>query len=122
VNFFGQMIPVDHYSRFQAYLEVRHGRPINPMSPSRRGVIKDEALNRLCDFTRDSLFEYFSCTPVEEIDPLALVQLYHDYPAQASNLPCFVATRRKRTMTRSAPIANIGDTCDGSALEPISET
>ena len=96
VNFFGQMIPVDHYSHFQAYLEVRHGRPVNPMSPSRRGVIKDEALNRLCDFIRDSLFEYFSGTPVEEIDPLALMQFYHDYPAQASTLPCFVAARRKR--------------------------
>jgi hypothetical protein len=96
VNFYGQMIPVDHYSRFQAYLEVRQGRPVNPMSPSRRGVIKDEALNRLCDFIRDSLFEYFSGTPVEEIDPLALMQFYHDYPAQASTLPCFVAARRKR--------------------------
>lgn len=96
VNFFGQMIPVDHYSHFQAYLEIRQGRPVNPMSPSRRGVIKDEALNRLCDFIRDSLYEYFSRTPIEEIDPLALGQFYHDYPAQASNLPCFVAARRKR--------------------------
>jgi hypothetical protein len=58
VNFFGQMIPVGHYSHFQAYLEVRHGRPINPMSSSRRGAIKDEALNKLCDFIRDQvLFE-----------------------------------------------------------------
>jgi hypothetical protein len=40
VNFFGQMIPVDQYSHFQAYLEVRQGRPVNPMSPSRRGIIK----------------------------------------------------------------------------------
>ena len=96
VNFYGQMIPVDQYSRFQAYLEVRQGRPINPMSPSRRGIIKDEALNKLCDFIRDSLFEYFSRTPIEEIDPLALSQFYHDYPAQASKLPCFVAARRKR--------------------------
>jgi hypothetical protein len=96
VNFYGQMIPVDQYSRFQAYLEVRQGRPVNPMSPSRRGIIKDEALNKLCDFIRDSLFEYFSRTPIEEIDPLALMQFYHDYPAQASKLPCFVAARRKR--------------------------
>jgi hypothetical protein len=90
------MIQVDHYSRFQAYLEIRQGRPVNPMSPSRRGVIKDEALNNLCDFIRDSLFEYFTLTPVEEIDPLALMQFYHDYPVQASKLPCFVAARRKR--------------------------
>jgi hypothetical protein len=96
VNFYGQMIPVDHYSRFQAYLEIRQGRPVNPMSPSRLGVIKDEALNRLCDFVRDSLFDHFSRTPVGEIDPLALQQFYHDYPEQASKLPCFVAARRKR--------------------------
>ncbi len=96
VNFHGQMIPVDQYSRFQAYLEVRQGRPVNPLSPSRRGIIKDEALNKLCDFIRDSLFEYFSRTPIEEIDPLALGQFYRDYPAQASKLPCFVAARRKR--------------------------
>jgi hypothetical protein len=96
VNFFGQMIPVDQYSRFQSYLEVRQGRPVNPMSPSRRSVIKDEALNRLSDFIRDSLFEYFSRTPVEEIDPLALAQFYHNYPEHASKLPCFVAARRKR--------------------------
>jgi hypothetical protein len=96
VNFFGQMIPVDHYSHFQAYLEVRQGRPVNPMSPSRRGIIKDEVLGRLCDFIRDSLIEYFSRTPIEEIDPLALGQFYHDCPAQAAKLPCFVAARRKR--------------------------
>jgi hypothetical protein len=96
VNFYGQMIPIDQYSRFQAYLEVRQGRPVNPMSPSRRGIIKDESLTRLCDFIRDSLFEYFSRTPIEEIDPLALSQFYHDYPAQASKLPCFVAARLKR--------------------------
>ena len=96
VNFYGQLIPVDRYSRFQAYLEVRQGRPVNPMSPSRRGIIKDEALNSLCDFIRDSLFDYFSQTQIEEIDPLALGQFYHDYKAPASKLPCFVAARRKR--------------------------
>ena len=36
------------------------------------------------------------CGNVEDIDPLELVQFYHDYPAQASKLPCFVAARRKR--------------------------
>ena len=35
INFHGQTIPVDQYSRFQAYLEVRQRRPVNPMSPSR---------------------------------------------------------------------------------------
>jgi hypothetical protein len=82
-------------SRFQACLEVRQGRPVNPMSPSRRGVIKVEDLNRLCDFIRDSLIEYFSRIPNEEIDPLALGRFYHDYPAQASKLPGLVAVRRR---------------------------
>jgi hypothetical protein len=31
VAIFGQMITADHYGRFQAYLKVRQGRPVNPM-------------------------------------------------------------------------------------------
>jgi hypothetical protein len=113
----GKRKPDAPLSRFQAYLEVRQGRPVNPMSPSRRGVIKDEALNRLCDFIRDSLFEYFSRTPVEEIDPLALAQFYRDYLEQAATLPCFVAARRKRyesgdDETASGTSTWISKTCD----------
>lgn len=95
INWFGQMIEVLQHSHFNAYLEVRHGRPINPMAPSRRGVIKDQALQGLLNFIRDALAEYFTQSPASEINALALQGFYRDYPKQARNLPVFVAARRK---------------------------
>jgi hypothetical protein len=57
INWFGQMIEVSWQSHFNAYLEVRRGRPVNPMAPSRRGIVKDQALQALLDFIRDALAE-----------------------------------------------------------------
>jgi hypothetical protein len=51
------MIEVSWQSHFNAYLEVRRGRPVNPMAPSRRGIVKDQALQALLDFIRDALAE-----------------------------------------------------------------
>lgn len=62
INWFGQLIAVDQYSHFQVYLEVRGGRPVNPMSPSRRGVIKDETWKQLGDFICNLLLDYFTQT------------------------------------------------------------
>ena len=95
VNWFGQMIQVTQHSHFSAYLEVRRGRPVNPMAPSRRGVIHDQALEVLLDFIRDALAEYFTTTPASEINALALQGFYRDYPEQARQLPIFVAARRR---------------------------
>jgi len=94
INWFGQMIEVLRHSHFSAYLEVRRGRPVNPMAPSRRGVIKDQALQSLLDFIRDALAEYFTQTPASEINAFALQGFYRDYPEQARTLPIFVAARR----------------------------
>ncbi len=95
INWFGQMIQVNWHSHFSAYLEVRRGRPINPMAPSRRGVINDQALEDLLDFIREALMEHFTVTPASEINPLALQSFYRDYPDQARRLPLFVAARRQ---------------------------
>ncbi len=95
INWFGQMIEVSGHSHFNAYLEVRRGRPVNPMAPSRRGVVKDQALQSLLDFIRDALADYFASTPAGEINALALQGFYRDYPEQARSLPIFVAARRK---------------------------
>jgi hypothetical protein len=95
VNWFGQMIQVNWHSHFSAYLEVRRGRPVNPMAPSRRGVIHDQALEDLLDFVRDALAEYFTTTPASEINALVLKSFYRDYPEQARSLPIFVAARRQ---------------------------
>jgi hypothetical protein len=94
INWFGQLIAVDEYKHFQVYLEVRGGRPVNPMSPSRRGVIKDEAWKQFSDFILNSFLGYFTQTPAADINPLALQLFYRDYPGPAAALPCFVAARR----------------------------
>ncbi len=95
INWFGQMIQVSWHSHFSAYIEVRRGRPVNPMAPSRRGVIQDQALEALLDFIRDVLAEYFTTTSASEINPVALQAFYRDYPEQARKLPIFVAARRQ---------------------------
>ena len=94
INWFGQLIKVPRHSHFNAYLEVRRGRPVNPMAPSRRGVIKDQALQSLLDFIRDALVGYFTKTPASEIDTVALQGFYCDYPEPARTLPIFVAAQR----------------------------
>src|SRR5262245_7890939 len=95
INWYGQMIEVHRHSYFSAYLEVQCGRPVDPMAPSRRGIIKDQALQALLDFIRDTLTDYFTRTPANEINPLALQGFYRDYPEQARTLPIFVAARCK---------------------------
>lgn len=95
INWFGQMIEESWQSHFNAYLEVRRGRPVNPMAPSRRGIIKDQALQDLLDFIRDALAEYFAKTTASWINALALQGFYSDYPEQVRTLPVFVAARRK---------------------------
>lgn len=95
INWFGQMIEVPQRSHFIAYLEVRRGRPVNPMAPSRRGIIKDQALQDLLNFIRAALAGYFTQTSISGINALALQGFYGDYPEQARNLPVFVAARRK---------------------------
>ncbi len=93
INWYGQMIAVAHSGYFKAYLEVRRGRPVNPMAPSRRGIINDQELQNLLDSIRDSLTEYFTQKQASELNPEALQCFYRVYPDQARNLPVFVAAR-----------------------------
>jgi hypothetical protein len=93
INWYGQMIAVAHSNYFKAYLEVRRGRPVNPMAPSRRGIINDQQLQTLLDFIRDSLMEYFTRKPASELNPEALQCFYRVYPDRARTLPVFVAAR-----------------------------
>ncbi len=94
INWYGQMIMFPLGGHFKAYLEVRSGRPVNPMSPSRRGVIKDQALQDLLDFIREALAEYFTKAVPASINALALQRFYDDYRERAQTLPIFVAARR----------------------------
>ncbi len=93
INWYGQMIAVAHSSYFKAYLEVRRGRPVNPMAPSRRGIINDQELQNLLDFIRDALTEYFTLKPANDLNPEALQCFYRVYPDRARTLPVFVAAR-----------------------------
>ncbi|MCI0393257.1 MAG: hypothetical protein MOB07_31395 [Acidobacteria bacterium] len=95
------MIEVPLHGHFTAYLEVRRGRHVNPMSPSRRGVIKYQALQDLLDFIRDALAEYFAKATPGWINAPALQGFYCDYPERARTLPVFVAavSRMSREIT-----------------------
>lgn len=58
VNWYGQVIGVDFYSCFKFHLDVQAGRPVNPLSPTRRGLIKDEAQRMLVGFVKDEIFRF----------------------------------------------------------------
>jgi hypothetical protein len=60
VNWYGQLIvtKLPYATPWQAYLEVRAGKPVNPLSPSRRGLIQDKAFGNLFAFIADQLFEF----------------------------------------------------------------
>lgn len=58
VNWYGQIIEVPLYSDFHFHLDVRSHRPVNPLSPTRRGLIKDEAYEKLIGFVKDEIFAF----------------------------------------------------------------
>lgn len=64
VRWYGQMIalPANPHSGFLCLLDVRSGRPVNPLSPSRSGIIEDDAYVRLLAFVQDEIFR-FMCDP-----------------------------------------------------------
>lgn len=94
VNWYGQLIKVDFYSGFMFHLDVREGRPVNPLSPSRRGLIKDAAYEELIRFVKDELFRFlFAPENREKIRPEYVVA-YHrlDTERARREAPYFIAT------------------------------
>lgn len=57
MNWYGQLVPLRAMRGWSYYLAVTDGRPVNPKSPSRQGVIEDSALERLEGFVQDTIFE-----------------------------------------------------------------
>lgn len=57
VSWYGQVIPI-RTSYFQFCLEVRAGRPVNPRSPTRQGLIEDDAYHALKRFVADQVFAF----------------------------------------------------------------
>jgi hypothetical protein len=58
VNWYGQVIADRLNGSFAYTLHVRAERPINPMSPSRRGLMNDEAYSALIAFLKAQLFAF----------------------------------------------------------------
>lgn len=58
VNWYGQVIEVDFRSGFKFHLDVRSGRPVNPLSPTRRGLIGDAAYEALTRRVCDEVFRF----------------------------------------------------------------
>lgn len=59
VLWYGQLIPLRGLNNsFDFHLEVASGRPINPLSPSRKGIIQDTAYRELLTFVSEQLFTF----------------------------------------------------------------
>ena len=76
VNWYGQLINAGS-THLRFYLEVRNGRPVNPMSPSRRGIIDDTEFKTFVGFLRDRLRDYILSTPQENLSTLAVSTIYN---------------------------------------------
>lgn len=60
VLWYGQLIILRGFanSAFSFHLEVTSGRPINPLSPSRAGIINDAAYTELLNFVKAQIFNF----------------------------------------------------------------
>lgn len=71
------MIEVEHRSGFKFHLDVRAGRPVNPLSPTRRGLIEDAAYESLIRFVGDEVFRFvFNPDNREQIKPEYVAALF----------------------------------------------
>ncbi len=59
LRWYGQLILVKTpYTHFHFHLDVQSGRPVNPLSPTRAGLIEDSAYHELLAFVKDQVFEF----------------------------------------------------------------
>lgn len=74
VVWYGQIIrcTLQRFSRIQVVMDVRAGRPVNPMAPSRQGIIQDGAWSAVQTWIADQLRAYLLAQPQEQIDPAVL--------------------------------------------------
>lgn len=93
VNWYGQLIDGGN-SHLRYYLEVRTGRPVNPLSPSRRGIIDDTDFKSFRQFLREQLRTYILNTPKEALTALVINTAYSSDKAWADEFcPYFTATK-----------------------------
>jgi hypothetical protein len=94
ILWYGQLIEVDDIGHFAFHLKVDSGRPINPLSPSRQGVIKDDAYKALWKFIIDQLFSFIFDTKNRNcIDPLLVIACFKlDTQRALKESPYYVAS------------------------------
>jgi len=92
VLWYGQIIrcTLKHSSRIQVVMDVRAGRPVNPMAPSRQGIIQDEAWSAVQTWIADQIREYLLAQPQEQIDPEVLQGYASFDPKGFTTLPYFL--------------------------------
>ncbi len=84
INWYGQIVESRRLRAFGYYLVVRDGRPVNPRSPSRQGIIEDAALHALEAFVEDRIFAYVS-DPANRarLSPVVVEAIYALNPERA---------------------------------------
>ncbi len=89
VCWFGQMIDVPGLRGWSYHLKVRDGRPINPKSPSRQGVIEDSAFHALQEFVRDTIFSVLAKSENRhKVSPVVLKAAFNlDHQRAKAELP-----------------------------------
>jgi hypothetical protein len=111
INWFVQIIL--HHSRIPFYVHVRAGRPVNPLAPSRRGLIQDAALAALERHVADALFTMLATTSPAQLDPAWIRLAWAAYPERARQLPVCVVARlrpvRPDGAIESADVLNATD-------------
>lgn len=58
VLWYGQLILQRGLGNFDFHLQVTTGRPVNPLSPSRAGIIQDAAYHQLLAFIKTQILDY----------------------------------------------------------------
>ena len=58
VLWYGQIVPVKFQGAFDFHLVVGEGRPVEPRSPSRQGLVEDSSHHELLAFVKDQIFAY----------------------------------------------------------------
>lgn len=93
INWYGQVIEVDFHSGYKFHLDVRSGRPVNPLSPTRRGLIKDAAYEALISTVKDEVFRFvFDTGNRDQIKAEYVASCFHIDGARACReSPYFVA-------------------------------
>lgn len=94
ILWYGQLIKLRGISDcFHFHFEVKSGRPINPLSPSRAGIIQDAAYHELLEFIKAELFKFvFDPNNRSKIKPSHVEGCYKlDTAYSIAHCPYFVA-------------------------------